>query len=86
MEIDEGVLSNKSQLPVSKLSYGGSENRFSWILFKLGFLRCFGKDENAVYPSEAYESRINSIEENVANLEERANQPDYYFQYNSGSK
>ena len=52
MDIDDGILSNLDQLPVTQLNYGESDNRFSWILYKLGYLACSGKASTAVYPSE----------------------------------
>ena len=51
--VDEGLLSNKDQLPVTQLNYGDSESRYSWIFYSLGSLRCSGKSPNAMYPSES---------------------------------
>ena len=68
MDVDSGVLSNKSQLPVTQLSYGGSENRFSWISYQLGYLECHGKAENIEYPSERNQNKINGIESDIDNL------------------
>ena len=65
MDIDEGFLTNKNQLPLTQLNYGGSSNRFSWILYQVGHLECTGKAYNAVYPSEKYEQRIKDIEDDV---------------------
>ena len=51
-EIDEGILSNKDQLPVTVLNYGDSSSRYSWIIYELGHFKCSGKSEDTVYPSE----------------------------------
>ena len=83
-EVDSGILTNKSQLPVMKLSYGGSMNRFAWISYKLGFLKFFGRAKNVIYPSEANEHRIKSIESRTKNLEEKVEMTDYYFLYKTG--
>ena len=68
MDIDSGVLSNKNQLPVTALSYGGSENRFSWIIYQLGYLQCHGKAENIEYPSERNANKIHAIESDIDGL------------------
>ena len=82
MNIDEGVLSNKAQLPVTSLNYGGSGDRFSWILYKLNHLNCFGKSASAVYPSELnLEARIDTVEEKTTNLENNVITEDYFFSY-----
>jgi hypothetical protein len=52
IDIDEGILSNKDQLPVSTLNYGDSESRYSWIIYKLGNMECKGKADDVLYPSE----------------------------------
>ena len=88
MDIDQGILKNKKQLPVTKLNYGGSSGRFSWILYQLGFLRCHGKSDEAVYPSEQYQYQMQSIEDRITNnenniddIQQHVSQPDYYFKY-----
>jgi len=48
--IDSGVITSKSQLPITKLLYGDSEKRYSYIKYSLGPLICSGK--NGIYPSE----------------------------------
>ena len=57
-----------------KLNYGNSLNRFSWIIYKLENLKCYGKADGIVYPSEKNEDRIqtieNDIEENTREIEE----------------
>ena len=64
-----------------QLNYGASSGRFSWILYKVENLRCTGKAEGAVYPSEVYQNQIeeieNDIEKNsieIAKLTERTDQ------------
>ena len=52
-DVDEGILTAMNQLPVTQLAYGGSLGRFSFVLYKLGYLECIGKSSTAVYPSEA---------------------------------
>ena len=64
-DVDEGILSNKSQLPVVQLNYGDSLNRFSWIIYKLENLKCYGKANGVIYPSEQNEDRIKNIEDDV---------------------
>ena len=72
MNIDQGILTNKDQLPVNRLNYGGGENRYSWITYQLGHLKCYGKNADAVYPSEKiYENRISALEKKA--------KYDYYF-------
>jgi len=75
MNIDEGILTSKSQLPVTQLNYGGSSNRFSWILYKIDFLECHGK--SGEYPSEGNSNRIDTIEadikDNQSNIEQNQN-------------
>ena len=84
MNIDEGIFTSKSQLPVTQLNYGGSSNRFSWILYKIDFLECHGKSDDGEYPSERNSNRFaaietdieenkDSIEENQNNIEENHN-------------
>jgi len=57
-----------------KLNYGNSLNRFSWIIYKLENLKCYGKADGIVYPSEKNEDRIqtieNDIEENTREIEQ----------------
>jgi len=86
--IDEGRLTNKKQLPVTQLNYGGSEARFSWILYKLDYLKCWGKAEGVIYPSENYQSKVETIENDIFSLESRATAlegeiitNDYYFKH-----
>ena len=62
MNVDEGILFNSAQLPVTQLNYGGSLDRFSWVLYRLGFLRCSGKEDWAEYPSEIIGNWINRTE------------------------
>ena len=88
MNIDEGILTSKSQLPVTQLNYGGSSNRFSWILYKIEFLECHGKSDDGEYPSERNSNRIDAIETDIVALKSRSTtlegtvfQPDYYFKY-----
>ena len=53
------------QLPVTKLSYGDDSNRYQWIKYELGHLRCFGK--KGYYPSEGrYQPQIDTINGNIA--------------------
>jgi hypothetical protein len=48
--IDEGVLTSLAQLPVQKLHYGDSKERFQWIQYTLGQFQCSGKKQH--YPNE----------------------------------
>ena len=48
---DYGVLTSKTQLPVTQLNYGGSQEIFSWIEYKLGAFKCNGRNERP-FPSE----------------------------------
>ena len=59
------MLSDKNQLPVTQLNYGGSESRYSWIIYKLGHLECYGKAAGAHYPSEELPDRIQALEDDV---------------------
>ena len=65
--IDDGTLKNKDQLPVIQLNYGGSGGRFSQIKYKLDNLRCAGKSDLAVYPSERDENILDVIENVIRN-------------------
>ena len=65
LNVDEGTLTNKNQLPVMKLNYGGSDGRFSWILYKLENLRCWGKADGVIYPSEHYQTKLQTIENDI---------------------
>jgi hypothetical protein len=69
---DDGVLTNKNQLPVTRLSYGASHGRFSWINYKLGFLKCKGKAAGVLYPSEASEDKLKHLESQIDELAVRA--------------
>jgi len=71
MTIDEGTLTNKAQLPVTSLNYGDSYDRFSWVLYQLGFLECRGKAKGALYPSEHYQNIITTIEDDIDELKGR---------------
>jgi len=95
MNIDEGILTSKEQLPVTQLNYGGSADRFSWILYRLDYLRCSGKAVGAEYPSEHTQNEIHEIEAKIqentndisslasrtTKLEENVINVDYYFRY-----
>ena len=70
MNVDEGILFNSAQLPVTQLNYGGSLDRFSWVLYRLGFLRCSGKDDWAEYPSELIHNWVNRTETEIYKHEE----------------
>jgi len=50
VNIDEGILTSKDQLPVMRLNYGDSMERYSWIQYTLGSFSCSGK--NGLYPYE----------------------------------
>ena len=39
VNIDEGILTSKDQLPVMRLNYGDSMERYSWIQYTLGTIR-----------------------------------------------
>ena len=77
--MDEGILSNRSQLPVTQLNYGGSADRFSWVTFHLGPLRCSGKVDGGVYPSEMTEHRLSQIEHDIESLENQSPHGSAYF-------
>ena len=93
MNVDEGILTNMDQLPITQLNYGGSEERFSWILYKIDYLKCYGKGQGVVYPSELYQNKLETIEAEIDGLLNRAedaendieilegkvDQNDYYF-------
>ena len=59
-QVDAGVISSKSQLPITKLLYGDSEKRYSWIEYSLGNLVCSGK--SGKYPSE---ERLNQLKDKI---------------------
>ena len=48
-----------------KLNYGGSDGRFSWILYKLENLKCWGKSDGVRYPSEYYQTKLETIENDI---------------------
>jgi len=48
-----------------QLNYGASNGRFSWILYKLENLRCAGKANGVIYPSEVYQNKIEEIEKDI---------------------
>ena len=53
---------------MTKLSYGDSEARYSWIKYDLSPLICKGKD--GLFPSEVkFQSQIDQIQEDVEDLE-----------------
>ena len=56
-------------LPVTKLNFGSSRSRYSWIVYQLGFLECSGKANDGVYPSELNNNRIEKIESAVQDLQ-----------------
>ena len=58
-------MTSKAQLPITQLNYGDSEGRFSWILYQLGYLKCFGKEQGVVYLSEIYQNKIETIENDI---------------------
>ena len=60
-------MTNKDQLPVIQLNYGASGGRFSQIKYKLDNLRCAGKADLVVYPSEHDENIIDVIENVMRN-------------------
>ena len=72
MNVDEGILTNMDQLPITQLNYGGSEERFSWILYKVDYLKCSGKGQGVVYPSELYQNKLETIEAEIDGLSNRA--------------
>ena len=74
VNVDHGILSNSAQLPVTQLNYGGSADRFSWVLYQLGFLRCSGKGDGGEYPSEIIENWVNRIETDIDDLQEATKQ------------
>ena len=57
VNVDEGILTSKDQLPVMKLSYGDSRGRSSWIHYHLGQFSCSGK--YGLYPYEIEKSDYN---------------------------
>jgi len=48
-----------------QLNYGGSDGRFSWILYKLENLKCWGKADGVIYPSEHYQTKLETIETDI---------------------
>ena len=57
------------QLPVTKLNYGDSQARYSWIYYTLGQLRCHGKSKP--YPNEEQITEIfDDIHENMKDLQQ----------------
>ena len=66
--VDEGILSNRDHLPVIQLKYGGSRERYSWLVYELGELRCHGKAVDKIYPSEQNAHRLENIETSVKDL------------------
>ena len=58
-------MTNKDQLPVIQLNYGASGGRFSQILYKLDNLRCAGKADHAVYPSENNQNVIEILQNDI---------------------
>jgi len=58
----------RNTLPVTELHYGGSGERFSWILYELGFLQCNGKAKDAEYPSEIYKNHLEEIDGDIDQL------------------
>ena len=90
MELDTGILSNKTQLPITKLNYGGSGSRFAWILYQIGNLKCHGKADGVLYPSEQTDDRLtkveNDVEENsqaILSLKWRTSLNEVYIETNS---
>ena len=59
------TLTNKDQLPVTQVNYGGSGGRFSWILYKVDYLKCSGKRHGVSYPSEIYQNKLQAIENDI---------------------
>jgi len=81
MNVDEGILSSKTQLPVTQLNYGGGGS----ISYEVDFLKCHGKAGDGEYPSERNSNRISEIESRTTTLEGTVFQPDYYFKYYQSS-
>jgi len=54
--VDVGLLTSKTQLPVTKLYYGDSEARYSYIKYDLGNLICSGKSGS--YPSQERDNQL----------------------------
>ena len=54
--MDSGILSSMTQIPVSELRFGDSASPSSWLEYKLGPLKCEGKE--GFYPSEIRESTM----------------------------
>ena len=48
--IDRGIITALSQLPITRLNYGGSARPFSWVDYDLGPFKCLGR--NNVFPAE----------------------------------
>jgi len=48
-----------------QLNYGGSDGRFSWILYQLENLKCWGKSDGVRYPSEYYQTKLETIENDI---------------------
>ena len=69
VNIDEGVFTSMDQLPVTKLNYGDSQARYSWIYYTLGQLRCHGKSKP--YPNQEQITEIfDDIHENMKDLQQ----------------
>ena len=66
--MDDGILSNSDQLPVTELRYGGSGERISWIIYQLGHLRCTGKAADVEYPSEIDKNHLDRIDADIEQL------------------
>ena len=81
MNVDEGILSSKTQLPVTQLNYGGGGS----ISYEVDFLKCHGKADDGEYPSERNSNRISEIESRATTLEGTVFQPDFYFKYYQSS-
>ena len=57
------------QLPVTQLNYGDSQARYSWIHYKLGPLRCYGKSK--AYPNEEeITEKFDEIHVNIKDLQQ----------------
>ena len=50
--IDEGVLTDRDQLPVRELAYGNGAGVYNALSYMVGHLECTGKDPKSVYPSK----------------------------------
>ena len=88
MNIDDGVLTSKTQLPVTQLNYGGGGS----ISYEVDFLKCHGKADDGEYPSERNSNRISAIETDIGAVKSRTTtmegtvfQDDYYFKYYQNS-